>query len=87
MWASQAEAQHLFSVQAEEASAAEGHAMTAARRSQLEQSLQAVLGQSAVAGEHAQAKSQSAHLHDYIMLQQLPAVSVLGYAFQVQLQT
>lgn len=75
MWGSQTEAQHLFPVQAEEASAAEVHATTAARRSQLEQSLQAALGQSAVAGEHAQANSQSAHLHDYIMLQQLPRAS------------
>lgn len=68
-----AEAHHLFPVQAEEATAAEGHATTAARRSQLEQSLQAALGQSAVAGEHAQANSQSAHLHDHIMLQQPPS--------------
>ena len=75
MWGSWAEAQHLFPVQAEEASAAEGHATTAARRSQLEQSLQAALGQSAMAGAYAQANSQPAHLHNYILLQQLPSAS------------
>lgn len=72
MWASQAEAQHLFPVQAEEASAAEGHATAAARRAKVEQSLQAALGQSAVAGEHAQADSQSVKFHNDILLQQLP---------------
>jgi hypothetical protein len=63
VWGSQAEAQRLLPVQAEEASATEGHAATAARRAELEQSLQAALGQSAVAGEHCQTVLESAHLN------------------------
>ena len=43
----------------------------------MEQSLQAALGQSAVAGEHAQANSQSAHLHNDVLLQQLPSANGL----------